>query len=119
MLDLGNSYTNSNNNRTNNHTRNTTYLPQNKTFIKHQPRKMILTKQQNTTTGTTRRITKQNKKMATQLRRMSFQDTGRLNNATTKERENILALSMYYKLGRYDPSDKCIQTYKSKGIIKL
>lgn len=50
---------------------------------------------------------------------MNFVDTGCLNNATTKEKENDLALSMYYKLGKYDPLDKYVKTYKNKDIIKL
>ena len=57
--------------------------------------------------------------MAIQQKRMNFVDTGCLNNATAKEQENDLALSMYYKLGKYDPLDKYVKTYKNKDIIKL
>ena len=50
---------------------------------------------------------------------MSFVDTGCFINATTEEKENMTALSMYYALGKYDPSYKHIQNYRNKNIIKL
>ena len=57
------------------------------------------------------------KKTVNQLHKMGFIDTGCLINAFTFERNYILALAMYYKLGRYDPSEKFILTYKNKDII--
>ena len=50
---------------------------------------------------------------------MSFVDTGCFINATTEEKEYMTALSMYYALGKYDPSNKHIQNYKNKNINKL
>ena len=52
------------------------------------------------------------------LHKRSFIDTGCLNNATTTEKENI-ALSMLQQLGKYDPSDKYVKTYRNRNIIKL
>lgn len=57
--------------------------------------------------------------MTAQLQCMNFRDTGCLSYATTKERENILVLSMYYKLGKYDPSNKYVKSYKNKDILNL
>ena len=56
---------------------------------------------------------------------MAFRDTGYLNNAATSERKTInekrkiIALAMYYRLGKYDPSDKFTTTYRKKEVIKL
>ena len=49
---------------------------------------------------------------------MNFLDTGTaLTNAYEVEKHFIIALvAMYYKLGRYDPSDKFVQTYKNKVL---
>ena len=55
--------------------------------------------------------------IALRLHRRSFIDTGCLNNATTTEKENIIALSMLQQLGKYDPSD--LKTYKNRNITKL
>ena len=37
---------------------------------------------------------------------------------TPSKKKYIIALAMYYKLGRYDPSDKLTQTYRNKEILK-
>ena len=50
---------------------------------------------------------------------MGFHDTGCLNNALNFERNYIIALSMYYKLGRFTPSDKFIEIYRNKEILRL
>ena len=50
------------------------------------------------------------KKLATQLHKRCFIDTGCLINATNTEKERLLALATYYCLGQYDPSDKYTQT---------
>ena len=50
---------------------------------------------------------------------MTFRDTGYLNNATKSERQTIIALAMYYRLGKYNPSDKFTTTYRNKEVIKL
>ena len=57
--------------------------------------------------------------MTNQLQKMGFRDTGYLNNTLNFERNLIIALSMYYKLGRFDPSDKFIETYRNKEILRL
>ena len=49
---------------------------------------------------------------------MSYRDTGFLNNATD-ERKQIMGLSMYYQIGRYDPSNIFIVNYKNKDILHL
>ena len=50
---------------------------------------------------------------------MAFCDTGYFNRATKIERQTIIALAMYYRLGKYDPSDKLTETYRNKEVIKL
>ena len=52
---------------------------------------------------------------------MNFRDTGCVNNATTTttEKEIILTLAMYYKLGKFDPPDKHVQTYRNKNKKNL
>ena len=50
---------------------------------------------------------------------MNFRDTACLNNITATGKENTLALAMYYKLGKFDPSDKHVKTYRNKDIINL
>ena len=57
------------------------------------------------------------KKTVSQLHKMGFIDTECLINAFTFERNYILALAMYYKLGRYDPSERFTQTYENKDIL--
>lgn len=59
----------------------------------------------------------QAKKIATQLQTTSFRDVGNLNNATTDERIKIIALSMYYNLGTFDPSNEHIEKYKDKIVL--
>ena len=61
----------------------------------------------------------QAKIFAIRLHKMSFVNTGCFINTTTKEKENMAALSMPHALGKYDPSDKHIQNYRNKIIIKL
>lgn len=50
--------------------------------------------------------------MTAHLQRMKFRDISCLNNATTKVKGKILALSMYHKLRRYGPLDRHVQTYE-------
>ena len=57
--------------------------------------------------------------MATKLHKRTFVDTGCLTNTTTTDKENIIALSMHHTLGKFDPSDKYVQTYRNRNIIKL
>ena len=61
----------------------------------------------------------QAKKVVENLEKMNFLDTGTLTNAYEFEKHSIIALAMYYKLGRYDPSDKFVQTYKNKRVIQI
>ena len=57
------------------------------------------------------------KTFATRLYRMNFADTGSFINATLQEKENLTALSMYYTVGQYDPSNKFIKNFRNKDII--
>ena len=50
---------------------------------------------------------------------MRYRDTGFLNNATVEERKQIIGLSKYYQIGRYDPSNILMVNYKNKDIINL
>ena len=59
------------------------------------------------------------KTLATLLHKRSFIDTGCLINATKTEKERLLALAMYYCLGKYDPSDQYTQTYRNRTIINI
>ena len=42
---------------------------------------------------------------------------GNLSNATNNEKVKIIALSMYNRLGVYDPSNEFIRNYKNKNIL--
>ena len=57
------------------------------------------------------------KKFITQLQATDFCDTGNLNNATKQEKDNIIALAMFSRLGTYDPSNEFIRRYKHKDIL--
>ena len=59
------------------------------------------------------------KTFAMRLYRMNFADTGSFLNATLQEKENLTALTMYYTLGDYDPSNKFIKTFRNKDIIDI
>lgn len=50
---------------------------------------------------------------------MNFVDTGCFMNATSEKNDNMTALSVYYTLGKYDPSHRHTQTCRNKNIIKL
>ena len=58
-------------------------------------------------------------KIINQLHQMAFRDTRYLSNAIKTERNSIIALTMCFRLGRCDPSDKFTETYKNKDVIKL
>ena len=55
--------------------------------------------------------------MSTQLQQTSFCDIGKLTKATKQERDTIIALSMYNRLGLYDPSNEYIIHYKHKDVL--
>ena len=57
--------------------------------------------------------------MTQKLAKLNYRDTRFLSNATTGEREKIIALSMYYQIGRFDPSNQFICTYRKKNIINM
>ena len=57
------------------------------------------------------------KKLSTQLQQTSFCDIGKLTKATKQERDTIIALSMYNRLGLYDPSNEYIIHYKHKDVL--
>ena len=58
-------------------------------------------------------------KMTEKLATISYRDTGFLTNATKDERNCIIALSMYYQIGRFDPSNTFLKTYSNKEVLKL
>ena len=62
---------------------------------------------------------KQAKKIVDNFEKMNFLDTGTLTNAYEFEKHSIIALAMYYKLKRYDSSDKFAQTYKYKRVLQI
>ena len=57
------------------------------------------------------------KKFTTQLQQPSFCDIGKLTKATKQERDTIIALSKYDRLGLYDPSNEYITNYKHKDVL--
>ena len=58
-------------------------------------------------------------KMTQKLAKLNFRDTGFPSNATAEEKNSIIALSMYYQLVRFDPSNKFVTKYRNKDIIQL
>ena len=62
---------------------------------------------------------KQAKKIVDNFEKMNFLDTGTLTNAYEFEKPSIIAWAMYYKLGRYDPFDEFLQTYKNKRVLQI
>ena len=58
-------------------------------------------------------------KMTQKLAKFNYRDTGLLANAKAEERNGIIALSMYYQIGRYDPSNKFITNYSNKDVLEL
>ena len=59
------------------------------------------------------------KKLTTQLQQAIFCDIGKLINATNDERVTIIALSMYDRLGSYNPSNELVTNYKHKDVIDM
>ena len=57
------------------------------------------------------------KKFTTQLQQTSFCDIGKLTKATKQERDTIIAISMYDRLGLHDPSKEYTGCSKSLGYI--
>ena len=57
------------------------------------------------------------KKFTTQIQQSSFCDIGKLTKATKQERDTIIALSMYDRLGLYDPSTEYVINYKHKEVL--
>lgn len=58
-------------------------------------------------------------KMTLKLAKLNFRDTGFPANATAEEKNSIIALSMYYQLGRFDPFNKFVTKYRNKDILQL
>ena len=58
-------------------------------------------------------------KMTEKLARSNYPDTDFLSNATKDEKNRIIALSMYYQTGRFDPSNTFIKNYSNKQILQL
>ena len=57
------------------------------------------------------------KKFTTPIQQTSFCDIGKLTKATKQERDTIIALSMYDRLGLYDPSNEYVINYKHKEVL--
>ena len=57
--------------------------------------------------------------MTKKLAKLNYRDTGFLSNATKDEKNRMIALSIYYQTGRFDPSKAFIKNYRNKDIIKL
>lgn len=57
--------------------------------------------------------------MTQKLAKLNYRDTGFLSNATTDKKQQITAISLYYQLGKFDPSNQFIRTYKDKTIINM
>ena len=77
--------------------------------------------QQQQTTKPTPQAEQQNeaKKFARKLLTQEFIDTGYLDNATSAEKEEVIALSMYNMLGPYDPSNSYVQNYGHRKVIEI
>ena len=58
-------------------------------------------------------------KMTEKLAKLSYRDTGFLTNATKDERNGIIALTMYYQIGRFNPSNTSLKNYSHKEVLKL
>ena len=58
------------------------------------------------------------KKFTTQLQQTNFCDIGRLTKATKQKRHNMIAISMYDRLGLFDPSNEYVINYKNKDILQ-
>ena len=52
--------------------------------------------------------------MTQKLAKLNFRETGFLSNATQDERNRIIALAMYYQIGRFDPSNTFVKITKTK-----
>ena len=57
--------------------------------------------------------------MTQKLAKQNYRDTGFLSNATADERNKVIALFMYYQIGRFNPSNPIIVKYRNKDIINL
>ena len=58
-------------------------------------------------------------KLTQKLAKLNYRDTGFLSNGTEEERKRIIALSMYYQLGKFDSSNQFIRTYRDRTIINF
>ena len=58
-------------------------------------------------------------KVTQKLAKLNYRDTGFLSNTTDEERQRTIALSMFYQLGKFDPSNQFICNYRGKNIIHL
>ena len=77
--------------------------------------------QQQQATKPTPHAEKQNetKIFARKLLTQEFIDTGYLDNATSGEKEEVIALSMYNMLGPYDPSNLYVKNYGQRKVIEI
>lgn len=58
-------------------------------------------------------------KMTEKLAKLSYRDTGFLTNPTKDERNHIIALTMYYQIGCFNPSNTSLKNYSNKEVLKL
>ena len=58
-------------------------------------------------------------KMTEKLAKLSHRDTGFLTNPTKDERNHIIALIMYYQIGRFNPCNTSLKNYSNKEVLKL
>ena len=57
--------------------------------------------------------------MTKKLAKLNYRDTGFLSNATAKKKNDVISLSMYYHIGKYDPSNQFIVNYRNKDNLEL
>ena len=58
------------------------------------------------------------KKFTTQLQQTDFCDIGNLTKANKEEKAAIIVMSIYDRLGLYDPSNEYITKYKYKEVLR-
>ena len=57
------------------------------------------------------------RKMTQRLAKLNYRETGFLSNATDEERKRIIALPMYYQIGKLDPSNPFIRTCRTETLF--
>lgn len=57
--------------------------------------------------------------MTQRLAKLNYRDTGFLSNVTDEKRQQVIALLMYYQIGKFDPTNQFIGTCREKNITNL